>query len=87
FRLDEFRFRVGYAALNNPFEQGFQPSVRESVSFGVGYKTRDYYVDLGVINSSSESSYSPYQLSDGFQPVINSKIRETRVAVTVGFTF
>ena len=87
FRLDEFRFRLGFAALNNPFEQGIRPSSQESYSVGVGYKTQDYYVDLGVINSSSESFYSPYVLGDGLQPVINSEIRETRVAVTVGFNF
>ena len=87
FRLDAFRFRLGYAALNNPFEAGIEPSWRESYSIGAGYKTKDYYIDLGVINSSSESSYSPYVLTDGMQPVINTKLRDTRIAVTVGFTF
>ena len=87
FRFDAFRFRLGYAALNNPFEQGIEPSTRESYSVGVGYKTKEYYIDLGVINSSSESSYSPYILSDGMQPVINTEARDTRIALTVGFTF
>lgn len=86
-RLEEFRFRLGYSALNNPFEAGIRPTYVESYSFGAGYKTREFYVDLGVINSASKRLYSPYTLIDNNQPVINSRVNDTRIVATVGFTF
>ncbi|MGB3465889.1 MAG: hypothetical protein WBA74_11485 [Cyclobacteriaceae bacterium] len=86
-RLDNFRLRAGYAVLNNPFEAGTEATTTQSISYGAGYKTREWYADLGVVSSSSDRVYSPYLLFDNSQPIIESEVRDIRVVMTVGFTF
>ncbi len=98
FRLDKFRFRAGYAGLRNPLSSEFDPVETNNITFGLGYKTRDYYIDLSVVNSSSNQFYSPYSLPipndpnstnpfEGNTPLISTDLTETRVSLTFGLTF
>jgi hypothetical protein len=59
-----------------------------SVSAGAGIRTKDFYVDFALINSSSKKYfYQPYTFSDGSGPVVNLKNRSVTGMVTVGFIF
>jgi len=101
FRLDSFRFRAGYAALTNPLTSDFRPIDNNSFSFGVGYKTKEYYLDLSVVNSTANSFSSPYTLPEegseivvqnpelfsGSGPETATENRQTRIILTAGLTF
>lgn len=86
-RWEEFRFRGGYSFQADPNEANDYDASRSNITYGVGYRTKDYYVDLGVINSSALSRYSPYTFTDGSGPVANIEGRTTTASVTVGFNF
>lgn len=86
FRMDNIQFRGGYAYYPDPLDND---NDRTFITFGVGYKTADYFVDLAVVNLQTTQAYSPY----GFQnlpfesPVVNSEISNTLITVTTGFNF
>lgn len=85
YRIDNFRLRGGYALFPSPYEDsGLQD--RENITFGFGYRNADYYLDFAVVNSASTILYSPYSIAES-QPVVSSEIKNTSVAVTLGFNF
>lgn len=85
YRIDNFRLRAGYAIFPSPYRDS-DLQERTNLTFGLGYRTSDYFLDFAVVNSETTSLYSPYEVSIN-QPVITSDIRRTSVAVTFGLTF
>lgn len=84
YRLNIFRFRGGYAFFDDPVNGGDRiDRSRHSFSVGAGVKLPKYYVDLAVVNTSFESSYSPYIDA----PVAAVDNNSTRAMLTVGFNF
>lgn len=83
FRMDNIRFRGGYAFYPDPVDLG---NDRDYVTFGIGYKTADYFVDLAVINSSYQQLYRPYELT-GADMDVSSDVRNTQIGITAGFNF
>ncbi|MFT6882366.1 MAG: hypothetical protein ACI83W_000375 [Marinoscillum sp.] len=88
FRYDNFRFRGGYAYFSDPYRNNdnFDGS-RQNLSIGAGFRTRDYFVDLAVVNMKRFDAYSPYNLNDGSQPLADITNRSTNISATVGFNF
>lgn len=87
YRLDNFRLRAGFAQLGNPYSGGdiFENGI-QNISFGVGYRTRDYFVDVAFINSQYGHQYSPYFISQD-RPVADIENITNTVSATVGFNF
>ncbi len=88
FRYDNFRFRGGYAFFGDPFNNNtaFDGS-SSNISFGAGFRTKDYFIDLAVVNRRSFDAISPYNLEDGTEPVANITNSTTNVSATIGFNF
>ncbi len=86
FRLNQARFRAGYARMADPFEDSEINRAITDLTFGAGFRTRDYFIDLAIINRSSKDLLSPYFVENG-QPVADIKNSTTSALVTVGFTF
>jgi hypothetical protein len=90
FRMDNLRFRGGYALEQDPTPLD---NDRTHITFGIGYKTRDFFIDLAAINTRFSSLYAPYQfqvlepVSDYQDPIVESDIRNTLVTLTAGFNF
>lgn len=87
YRIDNFRLRAGYAYRADPVEEPAVDSDEQSISFGVGYRNKKFFADLGVINTYGNTAYSPYFLSDGTEPSVALDNRSTNVLLTVGFSF
>ncbi len=87
FRLDNFRFRAGYAYFGDPYadSNGIDNSSR-NITGGIGYRTSDFFIDLVVVNSKSQELYSPYSFSND-QPTAEFDQSTTTVAATLGFNF
>ena len=83
FRMDDIRLRGGLALYPDPTGQG---NKRDFVTFGVGYRSSDYFIDLALVNSKFQQAYQPYSLGDA-DLVVSSDIRTTRIAITAGFNF
>ncbi len=87
YRYDIFRFRGGYAFTADPYEgDGIDRSI-SSISFGGGIRLKNFYVDLGFVNSWNKSTASPYTLVDGTGPVANIDNNIFSAVTTVGFNF
>lgn len=85
YRIDDFRLRAGYALMPSPYAES-NLGEQTSITFGIGYRTSDYFVDLAVVNSERTISYLPYEIA-ARQPVATSDIKNTSVAITFGINF
>lgn len=85
YRFDHFRLRAGYSVLPSPYQNSDLQQM-SSLSFGFGYRTRDYYLDFAVVNSERVELYSPYEVSID-QPVVTTDVSNTAATVTFGLTF
>lgn len=85
YRIDNFMLRAGYAILPSPFRDS-NLGEQTNITFGVGYRTVDYFIDLAVVNSDRIISYVPYEIANN-QPIATSDIKNTTVSVTFGLNF
>ncbi len=85
YRIDNFRLRAGYALFPSPYKNSDLQD-RTNLTFGFGYRTRDYFLDFAVVNSETKSLYSPYEIAND-QPIVETDVQNTSVSVTFGLTF
>ncbi len=86
FRIKQMRVRGGYAYYADPYTDSSIDASRNDVSFGLGYRNQDFFLDLAVVNRKTQDLYAPYIL-DGLEPVAEVENRSNTVAVTLGFNF
>ena len=85
YRLSNFRLRAGYSFLPSPYQ--FGSAMEQSiVTFGIGYRTEDYFLDLAAVNRSTTLEATPYNIFEN-QPVATSNFDQTTVSFTLGFNF
>jgi hypothetical protein len=88
FRLDDFRFRGGYAYYGDPYKNGTIDRSRSNLTFGAGLRQRDFFVDLAVVRTFFDESYSPYRMNSiSDQPMVQINNNNTSVSATVGLNF
>jgi len=85
YRIDNFTMRAGYAIYPSPY-QSSDLNEQTNITFGVGYRTLDYFLDFGVVNSERTIAYIPYEIGIN-QPTTSSDIKNTTVTVTFGLNF
>lgn len=87
YRINKFRLRGGFAQLGDPIavDDGFDRT-RTNINFGLGYRTRTFYIDAAYLMSRFNNLYLPYQ-DGGFEPEIDINFRPNTIMLTVGFTF
>jgi len=88
FRLQNFRIRGGYAYLPDPYNlnDGIDRS-RSSFSGGAGYRNKKLFVDLAVIHTRWDSTYSPYTVEQSPSPIVDLNHQSTNGVLTLGFFF
>lgn len=55
-----FSLRAGYALYGNPFKSGQSDFTEQMISGGVGFREKNYFFDLGFVNSSTGYDYFLY---------------------------
>ena len=85
YRFDNFRLSAGYAFFPDPIKDSSLQE-RTNISFGIGYRTFDYFLDFAVVSSTTQQQAFPYFIPND-QPVATTDIRNTIVSVTFGLTF
>ncbi len=103
YRLNNFRLRAGAGLMVSPLEESvskYQDSSdptkllsynaqRQYFTGGVGYRAKEYYIDLAYIHQTQRTVYAPYLLagSSDFTPnVINTRTIQN-IVVTMGLCF
>lgn len=87
FRLDKFRIRGGFAHFGDPYDDGdFFDESRRNITFGVGYRDKDYFIDFAFINSKANEYFEPYFPAIQGGGVDLEKVTNT-ISATIGFNF
>lgn len=62
---------------------------RQNVTGGIGYREESFYVDLGIVRSTTQDKYSVYAANNltGYSPVVVNKINSLIYMVTMGLRF
>ncbi|ELR69752.1 hypothetical protein C900_04729 [Fulvivirga imtechensis AK7] len=83
YRIEMFRVRAGYSYMGDPTDDDIDHA-ENRVSFGGGIRTKDFFVDLGVVSSMGRTStISPYPGASAAE-VTN---QNTTATFSVGFFF
>ncbi len=85
YRIQQFMLRAGYALFPSPYaDNDFDKTT--NITFGLGYRTSDYFVDFVAVSSERSIQYFPYFISEN-QPVAVSDIGNIAVTATFGINF
>lgn len=86
YRMDNLRFRAGLGMNQDATGQG---NDRKHTTFGIGYISSDFFMDLAIINTRQNQQYNAYTFGfyDLENPLAESKIKNTTVTITAGFNF
>lgn len=89
YRLNAFRFRTGYALMPEPFKS-VQNNVSTSIqriTGGIGYREKNFYIDMAVVHNFGDNSYRPYTVNSSATPLVSFSQKATNLIFTVGLTF
>lgn len=92
FRYNIFRARAGYAVQANTFSDDIDLDNQiNTISAGLGVRTKRFYVDVAWVQSKSDAIYNPYNFvvyADQFEtPEVDLENKLTNVMLTFGVTF
>ncbi|MEO9475139.1 MAG: hypothetical protein ABJG41_06380 [Cyclobacteriaceae bacterium] len=87
-RLEDFRVRGGFSHQADPYRDADYDRTKNFVTFGAGFRQKDWFVDLAVVKSLFDQYYSPYNAPDpADQPVVNVENDNTTISATFGVNF
>lgn len=86
YRHGIYRLRAGYNYMADPTRNSELDSKVQFFTGGVGIRKREFFADLAMIFSHSNSIRAPYVLS-GPDPIANQTFNNLRFVLTLGFIF
>jgi len=84
-RLDPVILRAGYIHNSSPYREGVNDAVTNTVSAGLGFRERNFFVDLAFFRSWYSEQYFPYS-SELTDPVFFDYSRSSLIT-TIGLRF
>jgi len=89
FRYESYRIRAGFSYMPDPFRSQQNDVSRDitSISGGLGYRAKKFYVDAAVVFTQGNSSYRPYRVNTQFSPLVELDNKTTFGMLTLGFPF
>lgn len=88
YKIESFMLRAGYGVQGNPYKNLSDSDLNtSSYSGGIGYRIKNYYVDLTYQNVGYNSDVKPYTLNNGSGPIASLKNTRNNVFLTVGTRF
>ncbi len=87
YRYSQFSFRGGYAMYDSPFANNLNDGKRTSISFGLGFKEADYYLDFAFVNTTSNEDYYLYDPIVMESPISHNKYNQNSMMLTLGYKF
>ena len=92
-RLKAFRLRGGYSYEGDPYKSNDIDNSISKLSWGIGYRNQEYFVDISAVHSKWNSSRSPYTIysfndpNEDISPAAFTKNKNLNVSVTLGLNF
>jgi hypothetical protein len=91
WKYEKLAFRTGAAYYTTPFRKNISSDKTDqhviSYSGGVGFREKNYYIDLGYSYSKRSEFYSAYSLSNEDVPGAVLKRTDHRIIATIGMRF
>lgn len=92
WRLNDVYFRGGYAIFGSPYKSGINDGKGNQISFGLGLRQQDYYVDFAYVNSNFKEDRYMYWVPEGEglnfnTPVANQSFTRQHFMLTLGWRF
>ncbi|WP_158584294.1 OmpP1/FadL family transporter [Reichenbachiella sp. MSK19-1] len=94
FRItNQFMVRAGYAHDGDPYRYSSIDNSIQRISGGLGYRTKDMFIDLSIVHTQYETLRSPYtiysfdDLNEDISPSAHIDHKNLNASVTFGFNF
>jgi len=84
-RLEPISIRGGYGIFGSPYNAGINDAERTTMSFGIGFREKDYYMDIAYLYSKATEKYYLYNPLL-VKPVSNNFVTST-IMLTLGVKF
>jgi hypothetical protein len=80
--------RAGYALNGSPYKSDSSGEFdTQMFSGGIGYRVKNYYIDLAYQRLETDNSYSPYTLNSGIEPIAVTNNMKNNFFLTFGLRF
>ncbi|MFZ4399613.1 MAG: OmpP1/FadL family transporter, partial [Bacteroidales bacterium] len=87
WRLNPLAFRAGYAIYGSPFKTTVNDGKRTILSFGLGFREKQFFIDLAYSYSKQNEDYYFYDPSViSLRPVKNT-MTGSNIMMTIGFKY
>lgn len=91
YRYGVFSFRGGFGYNTSPFDHNLNDGEKLTYSAGLGYRDRDFFVDLAYVHTQQSEDYYPYTIIDTeyyhTAPKVVNELTFNNFMVTFGFKF
>ncbi|MES2418248.1 MAG: hypothetical protein V4541_08660 [Bacteroidota bacterium] len=88
YKINTISLRAGYALNGTPYKTDDNGKFDTKIySGGLGYRSSNYYVDLTYQRMENTSTFTPYTLNNGSEPVATTINDKNNVFLTFGLRF
>lgn len=84
--IDIFRIRGGYGISTNPYKNA-DGGLNNQISGGLGFREKNFYLDLGIAHTFNNTYYKPYTLKAETVETANITRKATNFVLSAGFNF
>jgi len=81
----KYRARAGLSMVQSEFDN--DDTFNKSYHAGLGVRENNFYIDIAYQLYDQEEGYAPYLTADAPQPLVNKAIKNSRVALSIGYMF
>ncbi|HTN47309.1 MAG TPA: hypothetical protein VL098_13250 [Flavipsychrobacter sp.] len=84
-KLENLFIRAGFGFYGSPYKNAESDMNRLNISAGLGYRTDNFFADLGFMHTRLNEYQTPYSLPDVVTPTATLSNRFNSLALTLGF--
>jgi hypothetical protein len=87
YKIGQLALRAGYAWYNSPFAPGINDGKKNYFTGGLGYRDKNFFVDLAYVYSMSNEDYYLYKSENVTVNPVKNKYITNNVLLTVGLRY
>lgn len=86
-KLEDLCLRAGYAYYGSPYVNSSWDANRQNISAGIGYRAKNWFMDIAFMHSRLNYFENPYLLASGTSPLASVVKRSNNAILTWGWKF
>ncbi|NVN94828.1 MAG: outer membrane protein transport protein [Bacteroidetes bacterium] len=87
WRLNPLAFRAGYAIYGSPFKSGINDGKRTTLSFGLGFREKQFFIDFAYAYTKQSEDYYFYDPSVVALSPVKNDLKGSNIMMTIGFKY